>query len=212
MIDLPVHVLTSTGLAPGRGHRDVAVAAIDGGASAVQLRAPELDGDELLALAEEISGACRRAGVAFIVNDRVDVARTVGAGVHVGQADRPDEARRLLGLGSLLGVSVSSPSEARAAEQMGADYLGVTVWATATKPEARPVGPAGLRGIASSSRLPVIGIGGIDAGNVGEVMAAGAAGIAVVSAVGAAADPRAATRRLVEAVRSSRREAAAERS
>lgn len=198
---LDVYVVTSVGLAPGRGHREVALAAVEGGATAVQLRAPELDAAELLALARDLARRCRRRGVVFVVNDRVEVAVESGAdGAHVGQGDRPADARERLG-NLVLGVSVESSDQARAAEEGGADYLGVTVWATPTKPEARPVGLDGLRSIVRATSLPVVGIGGIDASNAGDVLRAGASGVAVVSAVGAAPDPVAATRALVDAVR-----------
>ncbi len=197
---LRVYVLTSSGSVAGRGHREVASAAIAGGATAVQLRAPELDDAALTRLAGEIAGECRAAGALFVVNDRVAVAANVGAGAHVGQDDDPGCARAVLGPDAALGVSVSTPEEARAAEVARADYLGVTVWATPTKPEARPRGLDGLRGIVEATDLPVVGIGGIDADNAREVLGAGAAGICVVSAVGGAPDPERATRALVQAV------------
>jgi thiamine-phosphate pyrophosphorylase len=196
-----VCVVTSAGLLPGRSHCDVALAAIDGGADAVQLRAPELADDELLPLARGLAEACRAAGVLFLVNDRVGVAAASGAdGAHVGQGDEPARARERLGPDRVLGVSVGTPEEAHTAERVGADYLGVTVWATSTKPEARPVGLNGLRLIAEATTLSILGIGGIDARNAPDVVAAGATGVAVVSAVGAEVDPVAATRELVRAV------------
>jgi thiamine-phosphate pyrophosphorylase len=196
-----VCVVTSAGLVPGRSHRDVALAAIDGGADAVQLRAPELADEELLPLASELAEACRATGVLFVVNDRIDVAVASGAhAAHVGKGDEPVRARERLGPDRVLGISVGTPEEARAAERVGADYLGVTVWATATKPEARPVGLDGLRSIVEATTLSILGIGGIDARNAPDVVAAGATGVAVVSAVGAADDPVAATRELVLAV------------
>lgn len=199
---LGLYVVTSTGLVPGRRHRDVAFAAIKGGAEAVQLRAPELSDDELLPLASELAAACRTAGVSFVVNDRIDVAMESGAaGAHVGQDEDVARARGRLGSGRILGVSVASPEEARAAEAAGGDYLGVTVWATPTKPEAVPCGLEGLRAVAEATALPVVGIGGIHTGNAEQVLAAGAVGVAVVSAVGAADDPVAATRELAEVVR-----------
>lgn len=201
-LSLGVYVITSSGYAPGRGHRDVALAAIEGGADAVQLRAPELSDDDLFTLATELAGACRAAGVLFVVNDRIGVAVASGAsGAHVGQDDRLEDARDRLGPGRVMGISVGTPNEARAAEAAGADYLGVTVWATPTKPDAVPVGLDGLRAVVESTSLPVVGIGGIAASNAGQVLASGAAGVAVVSAVGAAPDPVAATRELVEVVR-----------
>ena len=76
-----------------------------------------------------------------------------------------------------------------------------TPWPTPTKPGATPAGLEAVRAVASATELPVVGIGGIDAGNAGTVLGAGAVGIAVLSAVAAAADPVDATRRLVAAVR-----------
>ena len=198
---LRVYVLTSSGFVPGRGHREVATAAIAGGATAVQLRAPELGDGMLAELATEIAAECRANGVLFVVNDRVSVAARVGVGAHVGQGDDPGTARASLGADSVLGISVSTAQEARTAEAAGADYLGVTVWATPTKAEADPRGLEGLRQIVGSTALPVVGIGGIHAGNAREVLDAGAAGICVVSAIGAAPDPERATRALADVVR-----------
>jgi len=198
---LSVYVVTSGAGASGRGHLEIAVAAIAGGATAIQLRAPDLGDDALLRLAGEIAERCRRARVLIVVNDRADVAAAVGAGAHVGQADDPAAAREELGSDGVLGISVSSVEEAVTAERVGADYLGVTVWATPTKPEARPLGLDGLREITRATVLPVVGIGGIDASNARDVLQAGAAGVAVISAVANADDPVAATRGLVDAVR-----------
>ena len=197
---LRVYVVTSAEGVPGRTHRDVAVRAIEGGATAVQLRAPELGDDDLRALARELRERCARDGVLFVVNDRPDIARQVGAdGVHVGRDDAPLEARGIFGDG-VLGISVDTPAEAADAARAGADYLGVTVFATGTKTDARPLGLEGLRRIVDATDLPVVAIGGIDASNARDVLEAGAAGVAVVSAVGAAPDPVVATRRLVAAV------------
>jgi thiamine-phosphate pyrophosphorylase len=197
---LRVYVLTSSGLVPGRSHRDVAEAALAGGATAVQLRAPELTDARLEALARELAERCGATGALFVVNDRVAVAASVGAGAHVGQDDDPGSARGILDPSAVLGVSVSTIEQARAAEVAGADYLGVTVWATRTKPEAEPAGLDGLRSIAGETALPVVGIGGVRAANAADVLDAGAVGICVVSAVGAAPDPVGATAALVDAV------------
>jgi thiamine-phosphate pyrophosphorylase len=197
---LRVYVVTSARFA-GRSHRDVAMAALDGGAGAIQLRAPELPDDELIRLGSELARACLDANVLFVVNDRPDVAVTVGAGgAHVGRDDDPSAARRWLGSDRVLGMSVDAAPRAREAEDRGADYLGVTVWATPTKPEATPGGLALVRTISAGSRLPVVGIGGIDAANAASVVGAGAVGVAVISAVAAAPDPIEATRELVRVV------------
>jgi thiamine-phosphate pyrophosphorylase len=192
---LGVYVVTS---GTGPGHRDIASAAIEGGATAVQLRAPELADEALEPLAASLVEMCGDAGVPLFVNDRVDIAVDSGAaGAHVGQDDDPGTARGRLGPERILGVSVGSAEEAWVAEMAGADYLGVTVRATATKPEAVAIGLDGLREVAGATALPVVGIGGIDARNARDVLAAGAAGIAVIGAVAAADDP-------VEAVRALR--------
>src|SRR3972149_1954947 len=185
---LRVYVVTSSGLVPGRGHREVALAAIEGGATAVQLRAPELADDALRLLAADLAVRCREAGVLFVVNDRVDVAAEVGAGAHVGQDDDPRAARDVLGPEGVLGLSVASVEDALEAVGVGADYVGITVWATRTKPEAVPQGLHGLRAVVEATGLPVVAIGGIDGVNARKVLEAGAAGVAVVSAIGGAPD------------------------
>jgi thiamine-phosphate pyrophosphorylase len=198
---LRVYVVTSGTADPRRTHRTIAEAAVAGGATAVQLRAPELDDDELAETAASLVELCAAAGIPLLVNDRVDIAVASGAaGAHVGQDDDPAGARSRLGPDRVLGVSVGSTEEARAAEVAGADHLGVTVWATETKPEAAPIGLAGLREIAAATALPVVGIGGIGVANVRDVLDVGAAGIAVISAVAAAEDPVAAVRTLRETV------------
>jgi thiamine-phosphate diphosphorylase len=190
-------VITTGTLVSGRAHAEIATAAVEGGATAVQLRAPELDDDRLLPLARAVAGICAEGGVLFVVNDRVTVAVGSGAaGAHVGQDDHPAAARATLGPDRLLGVSVGSPDQARAAEAAGADYLGVTIWETTTKADAVPVGLEGLRAVVQASSLPVVGVGGVDASNATRVLEAGAAGVAVISAVAAADDPVEAVREL----------------
>ena len=205
---LGLYVLTSGTLVLGRGHRDVALGAIAGGATAIQLRAPELDDDALLGLASELRARCHAENVAFFVNDRPDLAVAAGAdGVHVGQRDDPITARRRLGPDLALGISVEGVAQARAASAAGADYLAVTVWPTVTKPGVVPQGLQILADVAALG-VPVVGIGGIDAHNAGDVLNAGARGVAVISAVAAAPDPETATRELRAVVDAYRRQEA----
>jgi len=197
---LRLYVLTS-GTFRGRSHADVATAALEGGTSAVQLRAPELDEVELRALASELAARCAEVGVLFIVNDRPEVAvASRSSGAHLGQGDDLDGARSALGPERVLGISVGSIEEMRDAVARGADYVAVTVWATPTKPEAEPGGLELVRRIADASPVPVVGIGGIRPSNAADVIAAGAAGVAVISAVADADDPVEATRALAAAV------------
>jgi thiamine-phosphate pyrophosphorylase len=108
--------------------------------------------------------------------------------------------RERIGPDLILGVSVEDAEQAIRAETADADYVGVTVWDTPTKPDARPRGLEGVRRVADATSLPVVGIGGMGAANAAQVLAAGAAGVAFVSAVGAADDPVSATRLLAEIV------------
>jgi thiamine-phosphate pyrophosphorylase len=189
-----------------RGAGDLALVseALEGGADIIQLRHKGLSGAALTRLALEarrLTAASRRR---LIINDRLNVALEVGAdGVHLGENDLPVKAaRRLGGPGLIIGASAGRVDTALAAQQAGADYLGVgPIYPTTSKPDARAViGLAGLSSICRAVDIPVIAIGGIDSSRVSEVMAAGAAGVAVISAVAGAADRRAATGRIKELV------------
>ncbi|WP_321791372.1 thiamine phosphate synthase [Caballeronia sp. J97] len=174
----------------------VARAALEGGATLVQLRAPEWNKRAWLDLARELLPITRAHGVPFVINDHVDVALAAGAdGVHIGQRDLPaDIARRLLGPDALIGLSVSNLDETADANALAGvvDYLGAgPVYATPTKTDASaPCGVDGLAELCAAARLPTVAIGGIQTHNAAEVMRARPAGLAVVSAICKAADPR----------------------
>jgi len=199
-----VYVITDSHHARGRSPREIALAAVAGGATAVQLRMKDAPARAVLDAAREIGPLCRAASVLFIVNDRVDIAQIAGAdGVHIGQDDLPaPDARALLGPHALIGVSAATIDEALAAERAGADYLGVgAVYVTGTKPDAgAPVGLDRLREIRGAVRIPLVGIGGITAANAAAVIRAGASGVAVITAVTQADDMVHAVRRIREQV------------
>ena len=155
-------------------------------------------GEAFLDAVTEALAAAAQAGVPVIVNDRVDVALAANAdGVHIGQDDLPCAAvRRIVGPSMIVGVSVKTEEEAIAAARDGADYVGAgAVFATATK-ESEAIGVDAIARIVAASPVPVVAIGGINAGNAAEVMGSGCAGVAVVSALFAAQDVAAATREL----------------
>lgn len=208
-LDVRVYVVTDRGFR-GRSHEEVARAALDGGATILQLRDKRATGRELVEWARRLCGLARSRGVPVVVNDRVDVALAAeAAGAHVGEEDLPvADARRLLGPGRIVGASAGTVEEALQAQQQGADYLGVgPVFPTATKPDAgEAIGPEGLRRIVQAVRIPVVAIGGITVDNAAEAIRAGAAGVAVISAVASAEDMVEATRRLREAVDAALRE------
>jgi thiamine-phosphate pyrophosphorylase len=208
--DLSVYLVTDPELAGARGVVGTVEAAIAGGATLVQLRDPHAKTRALVETARAIVAVTRPAGVAFIVNERVDVALAAGAdGVHVGQADMAVvDARALIGPDLILGLSITGEADLAAADLAGVDYLGVgPVYATGTKPDAAPpMAIGGLQAIAARTALPIVAIGGLHAGNAAEVVAAGADGVAVVSAISAAPDPEAAARELRDIVAAARRQ------
>jgi len=201
---LDLYLLTDPGLTAGRPLLQVVEAALEGGATAVQLRDKKASPRELLAVGAEIRRIARRRQAAFIVNDRADLALALDAdGVHVGAGDLPPlEARRLVPRPRLLGVSAATVEEALSAERSGADYVGAgPVFATTTKADAgKPIGLDGITAIASAVRIPVVGIGGIGPGNAASVIGAGAAGVAVISAIVGAPDPESAAREILSRV------------
>lgn len=195
---LDLYLVTDTGFCGPRGVVETVRAAVKGGVSAVQVRAPGVTTRELYAMARAVREVLDGTGVPMIVNDRVDVALAVGAqGVHLGQGDLPVEDARRLGPDLLIGLSVSTPeqvAQACALPPGTVDHLGVgPVFATATKPEAAtPLGVAGTAELVALSTLPCVAIGGIGTANAAEIRATGVAGLAVVSAICAAPDPAAA--------------------
>jgi thiamine-phosphate diphosphorylase len=177
------------------------VAALAGGVTTVQLRAKGLTDRQLLHAARAVRARCHAAGALFIVNDRVDIALASGAdGVHLGVDDLPvTDARRLLGPDAIIGYSPESDVDRLAAEQAGADYLGVgPVYGSSTKLDAGAAnGLDGLARVTRATTLPVVGIGGVTLTSAPEVLRAGAAGVAVVGAIWHAPDPEAAARQLL---------------
>jgi len=169
-----------------RSHLEVAEQLIRGGAKAIQLRQKLDNKSELLAIARKLKDLCSKHGVLFIVNDYMDIALAAGAdGLHLGQRDLPlATARRLLPMDMILGESVNTVEQAKAAEAGGADYIAVgSMYPTESKEKAIVVGPERLRQVRGAVNVPLVAIGGINKDNAGEVAAAGADGVAVISAV-----------------------------
>jgi thiamine-phosphate pyrophosphorylase len=166
------------------------VQALRGGVDIVQLRIKDGSDEAILAAARRFAAVCARHGALFVVNDRPDVAVTVGAdGVHVGQDDMPvARVRAIVGEEQLVGLSTHSPAQIDAAA--GVDYIGVgPVHATPTKPGRAAVGLDLVRYAAEHADVPFFAIGGIDGSNVDSARRAGAERIAVVRALTEAADP-----------------------
>src|SRR5712692_354612 len=201
---LRLYVLTDTRAAHERSLAQLVAAALEGGATAIQLRDKTSNALAQVELGRELRRLTREAGALLIVNDRVDVAYAVEAdGVHLGQDDLPAAtARAILGPNAIVGGSAGNPTELTRALAAGVDYLGVgPMYATASKPDAGPaIGPAGLAEIRQATALPIVGVGGIDAANLAPVCAAGADGVAIISAIMGDHDVASATRRIRAAV------------
>lgn len=183
----------------------LAQAAIEGGADVIQVRIKAGTDRERLTLITSIVERCDARGVRCIVNDRVDLALAAHAGgVHVGNEDLPvPVVRSLLGPHAIIGATARDAETAGVHERDGADYIGVgPCYATSTKLGLpAPIGPDGVRLVATAVDLPVIAIAGVTAARVAELVAAGAWGVAVIGAVSGAADPRLATAELVAALK-----------
>lgn len=176
-------------------------AALQNGATCVQLREKDLPEADFLAEAMEMAALCRRYGVPFIVNDNVDIAIACHAdGVHVGQEDMAAaDVRRRVGEDMIIGVSAHSVEEALAAVRNGADYLGLgAAFPSSTKSEAGVMSYETLKAICAAVDVPTVAIGGIKRDNLMALAGSGVDGVAVVSAIFGAPDPGAATAELVK--------------
>ena len=181
-----VYVVTDTKVS-GKTHEEQAESAYAGGADVVQLRDKEMSAADMLEAAKNIIKISKNHKKLFIVNDRVDVALVAGAdGVHIGQSDLPcNEVRKIVPDDFIIGVSVSSVTEAVKAERDGADYIALSpIFSTSTKKDAgEGKGLDTLMKMKRAVKIPVLAIGGISAENAEEIIMGGADGLAVVSAV-----------------------------
>lgn len=198
---LVLHVLTDQASSHGRDTLTVATAALDGGATVIQLRDKKATTRTLVEEGLALRALTQERGALLIVNNRIDVALAIEAdGAHIGQDDDMPIAlaRKLLGPDRILGVSAGNLQEAHVAIVGGADYIGVgPIYATNTKADAgQPIGLPLLTELANRYNTPLIAIGGIKADNAAAALQAGATGIAVITAVVSAKNIAAATHTL----------------
>lgn len=189
--DLFLYAVTDSGMNKkwGRSITDAVKAALEGGATIIQLREKDADTRGFLEAAKACLQICCVHGVPLLINDRIDIALACDAdGVHLGQSDMPARtARALLGPDKIIGVSCKTPEEAHQAWIDGANYIGCGgVYPTNTKANNLTVGLDGLKTVCLASKLPVVAIGGIGISNASDVMKIGVSnlkGVAVVSAL-----------------------------
>ncbi|MGA0110828.1 MAG: thiamine phosphate synthase [Chthoniobacterales bacterium] len=157
---------------------------LEGGVDILQLRAKNADKSVIVGLAGEIHALTAPLGVPLILNDYPELLRDVPAeGAHVGQDDMSvAEARAAAGRPVIIGKSTHSLTQARAAAEEGADYIGFgPLFATPTKPGRPAIGLEDIRTAYSEVKIPIFCIGGIKQENLAQVRGAGAQRIVIVS-------------------------------
>ncbi len=196
--DCKLYAFVDTAYLAGRAPEILARQLCDGGADLIQLRAKTSTPDEIRRMAEAILPITRRANVGLVINDHFDIARQVGAEIcHLGQEDffdagyqQASEVRSQMsevrGQNSevRIGLSSHAPEQAQRAIVAGADYIAIgPVYATGTKPTAKPVTLEYVRWAATNVKIPWFAIGGINEQTIDAVLDAGAKRVCIVSAI-----------------------------
>lgn len=191
LTDCHLYTFVDTAYLHGRAPDEVARQLCAGGSDLIQLRAKTSSPDEVRRLAEAILPVTSQARVGLVINDHPAIAAELGADIcHLGQEDFFDaghtQATEITGSPARfkLGLSTHAPEQAQRAVKAGPDYIAIgPVYATGTKPTARPVTLDYVRWAAGHVTLPWFTIGGINLQNVDQVVEAGARRICVVSAI-----------------------------
>ncbi|MEZ9470580.1 thiamine phosphate synthase [Vibrio lentus] len=175
--------------------------AVAGGVTMVQVREKHGDVRAFIERAQAVKSILASSGVPLIINDRVDVALAVDAdGLHLGQSDMPAElARQLIGPDKILGLSIETEQQLQEADSLPVDYIGLSaLFATSTKTNLKKYwGYDGIKMALETTKLPIVGIGGINESNIPQLVESGIHGLALVSAICHAEDPKQATRDLL---------------
>ncbi len=177
---------------------------INAGVDCIQIREKEMSDRNLINWATKVIVQCKLRNISVIINDRPDMALTVGAdGVHLGQDDLSvQEVRRIAGRQLIVGVSTSNMDEAKNAIKAGADYCGVgPMFATTTKDKPILSGPAYLTEYLTNFDTPHLAIGGITPDNISELCNVSARGVAVSAAICNATDPGSVVTRLLQIIK-----------
>lgn len=183
-LDWSLYAILDKKFVGSRDLKSLAERVITGGAGIIQLRNKISSSRGFYEDALEVKKITTQFGIPLIINDRVDIALAVKAeGVHLGQDDLPfAAARRLIGKEMILGASVHSLEEHKAALAGRPDYLGVgTIYPSPTKNALKEKGLELIKELRRVTALPIVGIGGITVDNAAAVIQAGANGVAVIS-------------------------------
>jgi thiamine-phosphate pyrophosphorylase len=186
---------------------EIVTAALTAGCRWISLREKDLSEDDQMGLAWALLPIARRHGAALMLHGDAKLAKACGTdGVHLSAGGDPHAARKLMGPGSLIGVSIHTVTEAEAIDPAVVDYaIAGPAFETPSKPGYGPeIGRKGLGEIARAARVPVLAIGGLNATRAAEVLASGPVGIAVMGGVMRAADPGREVRALLATVAGAR--------
>ena len=153
----------------------------------IQLRFKNLKTIDLYNLGKDLKKDCVKFKKILIVNDRVDIAKSINAhGAHVGMDDIPyNQARKILGRKSIIGVSASNKNEFIKVKKLkGVDYIGVSAFSSNTKKEMKNYfGLSGLKNCANATKIPLIAIGGINISDVNSILKLKIHGVAMISSL-----------------------------
>jgi len=200
-IDYSLCLVTDRSLMSTKTLEEAVEAAIQGGATLIQLREKDAPIKEMYDIALNIKKITDRHNIPLIINDRADIALAVNAsGIHVGQSDLPAyAAKEIIPDNMILGVSVSNVPEAVKAQNDGADYIGVgAMFTTGTKTDAKAVSKEELIAIRNAVTIPIVIIGGLNRENISEFSGTGIDGLAIVSAIIAEKDIKFATEEILD--------------
>lgn len=188
-------------LKEGETLEEVVEDVLKSGATFLQLREKIQGHEEIVEMAKKLQALCKKYNVPFVVNDDIMAAKEIDAdGVHIGQSDMEyTKAREILGPDKIIGVSAGNLQEAKEAERVGADYIGVgAVFHTDTKKDATSLTMDQLKEICEAVSIPVVAIGGISVDNALELKGTGIDGICVISAIFGSENPSEATKKLLD--------------
>jgi len=176
-------------------------AVVDGGVTCIQLRDKGATSWEKFFVGQKIIRLLEGRDVLFVVNDRTDLALTLGAkAVHLGAKDVPLAESKAKFPDMIFGYSCNDMDDVKTAQI--ADYIGVgPAFPTDTKADLRGlIGPTGIKKLVAEAGKPAVAIGGICAENIAQLSGTGVTGVAVSSAICAAENPYEAARALREQV------------
>jgi thiamine-phosphate pyrophosphorylase len=180
----PIYAITDRRVSGVESHAEIVRRLVAVGVRCIQVREKSLPDRDMLRQVEDAASVCREAAALVLVNDRVDVARVAGTGVHLGEDDLPArEAARLLPQGALIGVSTHDLAAARRAfADSAASYAAFgPVFASGTKDGREERGLAALAVVAAEKTKPLVAIGGITAERLPAVLDAGADAAAMIA-------------------------------